>query len=121
MSDDTEALPSEEIDLRLKLDPELGDLYAYLSGKQRKTREAIHLMRLGLMCVNGSLGAQPGQPIPAAPTAASKARPSRSGAAAPAPSSSARTFGRQPEATGLEGLGALSGFKADFFAAPPPQ
>lgn len=118
MSANTEALPSEEIDLRLKLDAELGDLFQYLQGKQRKQREAIHLMRLGLMCLTGGLGTAAVAPMATPPVVAAKPRASRSSSATNTPAKSAD---RQPEEAGLDGLSVLSEFKADFFAAPPSQ
>lgn len=120
MSEPSEPSQAEEIDVRLTIDADLGDLYEYMRGKSRKGREALHLMRLGMMFLNGELGVPTGVSLPTAPSGApAKSRASRSSKSALV---SQQPVGRKAEATGLDGLGALQGFSADFFAAPPqPQ
>lgn len=114
MSNATEALSRDEIDLRLTIDSELGDLYEYLKGKTRKSREAVYLMRLGLMYLNGGLAATAAQPV-AAPVVAAKSRSPRAAAASPA----SRHTDRKAEEIGLTGLEVLAGLSPGFFAGPP--
>lgn len=105
-----------KIYLRVTIDPEMSELFEYLRGKKRKAREALHLMRLGLMCLNDRLGARVVPTLKATTSVAPKTRASLSGDTSILPP---RVQGKSAEATGLDGFGALAGLSVDFFAGPP--
>lgn len=116
MSQDAQTIPAEtpDLDLRLTIDAELGELYEHLRGKSRKAREAVHLMRLGLMYLNGGVVAAPAV-VPAASPATGRTKQPRAApaaAATPAP----KGGGGTQELSGLAGLDSLTGFGQSFFA-----
>lgn len=115
MADATEALPHDEFEIRLTIDSELGDLFQYLGGKRRKSREALHLMRLGLMYLNGGLAATASQAVAGASVVPAKSRSHRAGAASPL----SQRKDRKAEEAGPTGLDVLAGLPPEFFAGPP--
>lgn len=115
MSQDGQTIPAEtpDLDLRLTIDAELGELYEHLRGKSRKAREAVHLMRLGLMYLNGGVVAAPAV-VPTASPANGRTKQPRAAptaAATPAPRGGCAT----EEVSGMAGLDSLTGFGQSFF------